>query len=108
MSGGVPQDVEPLTPDELLFSPVRTTQISSTAATISFSANREAKVTVDYGLEIPDYGHTVDAGFVQAEKQTEVQLKNLEPGRRYVVRLRAKWEGAEYLGGDFWLFTNLP
>ena len=108
VSGGVPQDVEPLTPDELLFSPVRTTQISSTAATISFSANREAKVTVDYGLEIPDYGHTVDAGFVQAEKQTEVQLKNLEPGRRYVVRLRAKWEGAEYLGGDFWLFTNLP
>lgn len=107
VAGGVPQNVEAAAPDELLFSPARATQTTSTSATISFTANRDTTVTVDYGVEIPDYGQSLNVGPVQAGEEVEVELPNLEPGNRYVFRLRAQWAGADYLGGDFWLFTPM-
>ena len=107
VAGGVPPDIAPAFPDELLFSPIRTTKVTSTSATVTFSINRDASVTLDYGLEIPDYGQTIEVGPVQAKQEAEVHLENLEPGQRHVVRVRAKWSASEHSGGDFWLFTSV-
>jgi hypothetical protein len=98
--------VEPAAPDELLFSPLVIEQPVPVEAVVTFTVNREVAVFLDYGLEIPDFGQTMEIPSAPAGELRTVTLKGLEPDRRYVLRLRAEEAGAEYLGGDFWVFTR--
>lgn len=100
----VPQGATPAPPPPALFSPIFVVSLSSSQATLAFSTRRDARVFVDYGTEIPDYGQSVDAGLVTAGSDAVVTLSGLAPGTRAVVRLRAEVDGLEHRGGDFWLF----
>ncbi len=91
--------------DPFLFSAIRIIATRPDGADLSFSVNRDTAVVVDYGLNIPDYDHTVDGGTVPAQTDAVVTVANLEAGHRYVARLRATVDGVEYRGGDFWIFT---
>lgn len=106
VAGTVPQDVEAVQPAGLFFSPLTSRRTGPGAFELTFIASHGVAVDVDYGLEMPDYGSVLSAGEVEAGAETTVELGGLEPDRRYVVRLRAKWEGTEQVGGDFWLFTH--
>ncbi|MFH1530471.1 MAG: fibronectin type III domain-containing protein [Pseudomonadota bacterium] len=98
-------DVAAATPDGLLFSPIRVEAVTPTSATLRLRATGDTLVTVDYGLEIPDYGETLDVALVAGEEQV-VALQGLTPNARWVVRLRAVEDGRVVLGGDFWIFTR--
>ena len=103
LAAGVP-DVPPAAPDGLLFAPLRVDAVTPTTATLRVRADRDATVRLDYGLEIPDYGQTLDVDLVGGEGQL-VTLEGLTPNARWVARLRAMEEGRVVLGGDFWIFT---
>jgi len=92
-------------PDPLKISPLALEQPASDRVVVRFRIDREARVTIDYGLEIPDYGQTVEAGVVPAGVEQTVELADLEPGKRYVCRARVELDGLTYLGGDYWIFT---
>ncbi|MCD6294961.1 MAG: hypothetical protein J7M20_08620, partial [Deltaproteobacteria bacterium] len=92
-------------PQTFLFSPVKTVDVDSNSVTIEFSTNKTAKVSIDYGLELPDYTNTKDIGKVEVNTLQTVTIPGLEPNSRYVVRLRGTYKNKEYLGGDFWIFT---
>ena len=104
---GVPNvEAEPLEPSGLSFSPIRFAPAEEGGWTVAFSTNEPAQVAVDYGLELPDYGFSTTVFSPGNEAPVMVSLPDLEPDRRYVVRLRAAWDGSEFLGGDWWLFTR--
>ncbi len=105
LAAGVP-GVPPAPPEGLLFDPIRTDAVTATTATLRLRANRDATVQVDYGLEIPDYGTTVEVDLV-AGVEAVVVLEGLTPNARWVVRLRGAEEGRLVLGGDFWIFTPM-
>ncbi len=73
---------------------------------MSFSVSSAVSVSVDYGLEIPDYGQTYEAGSVDAGQTKEITIEGLEAMKRYVIRLRAGHDGVRKLGGDYWIYTN--
>jgi len=104
-AGDVPVGVEPVRPPQALFSPLYVTDVSASGAEMRFLLHGEAHIYVDYGLDIPDYGSVVDLGALGGDDLHEFSLEALEPGRRYVVRLRADVDGMEHRGGDFWIFT---
>ncbi len=101
----VPQGASPSPPPPALFSPVEVTSLGWDRATLRFFVRRPAHVFVDWGVEIPDYGEVVDAGDLEPGHEQSVTLTGLPPGGRVVVRLRAKADGLEHRGGDFWLFV---
>ena len=105
VEAGVPKDVDPELPDSRLFSPVRVLEQTSTSATLQFVAGHSVLVNVDYGLEIPDFGQTAVAE-AEAGEKTSVELQGLESSNRYVVRLRANWDGLEHRSGDWWVFVE--
>lgn len=100
----IPNETVPAEPPEALFSPIRISNLSSSTAQLAFTPRRTAKVILDWGLEIPDYGQEVDLGELEAGKKLRIQGNGLPAGRRVAARLRATVDGKEYLGGDFWIF----
>jgi len=52
------------------------------------------------------YGETLEIPPAPPGELRTVELENLEPDRRYVLRLRAEENGTEFLGGDFRVFTR--
>ncbi len=103
LAGGVP-DVAPAAPVGLLFDPIRVAAVTATTATLRLRADRDALVHLDYGIEIPDYGQSVEVELIGGE-ETVVVLTELIPNARWVVRLQGMEEGRVVLGGDFWVFT---
>jgi len=99
-------DVEPLEPPAALFGPVKVLETTANSVRLSFTVSATAQVSVDYGLEIPDYGQSFDAGSVEAGQTKEVLIEGLDAMKRYVVRLRAESDGIEHHGGDYWVYTN--
>lgn len=99
-------EAEPLEPAGLRFSVLRLARGEGNTWVASFSTNEPAQVAVDYGLEIPDYGFSTTIFSPGKGAEVTVTLPDLQPDHRYVVRLRAAWDGTEYLGGDWWLFTR--
>lgn len=95
----------PEPPPPALFSPIRVLGTGPDTAQLSFQATREVKTIVDLGTEIPDYGRELDAGDLAPGTSKTLTVEGLEPGRRYVVRLRGDEDGMEHRGGDFWIFT---
>jgi len=87
-AAGVPA-VEAAAPGGLLFEPVRVDAVTATSATLRIRANRDATVSLDYGLEIPDYGETIDVELGGGE-ETTLDLEGLSPNSRWVVRLRGE------------------
>ncbi len=105
VSSLVPADTVAAEPPSMEFSPVMVISTTSTSAEIAFVAGAEGPYFLDYGLEIPDYGLTVDVGTSSAGTQVPVTLEGLQPGKRYVLRLRTGSGENERLGGDFWIYT---
>ena len=105
VGSSVPQVVATM-PAGLGFPPLRFDQTGPTDVTVHFSASKATDVVVDWGLEIPDYGNSKTVAVSAAGEPVSLELPGLEPDRRYVVRLRANYDGMEYRGGDFWLFTR--
>ncbi|NOZ02528.1 MAG: hypothetical protein GXP54_11640 [Deltaproteobacteria bacterium] len=95
----------PPPPPTPLFSPLEVVAERPDGADLGFSVTSTVHVYLDWGLEIPDYGQVLDAGVVGPGTQKKVTIDGLEPGRRYVARLRADTGGMEMRGGDFWIFT---
>jgi hypothetical protein len=95
---------DPVEPELDLFSPITVDDVGATSATLRFTVTADATVFVDYGLEIPDYGHTLEVAAAAGEEVT-VALPDLTPGERWVARLRTGEGADEHLGGDFWIFT---
>lgn len=101
----VPPGATPSAPPPALFSPIVVASVQPDHATLRFSVRRPARVFVDWGHEVPDYGAVVDAGDLEPGQDAAVPLTGLTPGSRVVVRLRAESDGLEHRGGDFWLFV---
>ncbi len=99
-------DVEPSEPPTALFGPVKILETTADSVRLSFSVSSAVSVSVDYGLEIPDYGQTYEAGSVDAGQTKEITIEGLEAMKRYVIRLRAGHDGVRKLGGDYWIYTN--
>ena len=100
----VPTDAAASIPDVPVFSPIETISTGADQCELSFTVSRGANVTVEYGLDIPDYGRSIELGQVEADKPKTFTLSGLAPGKRHVVRLKSTIEGKLYLGGDFWIF----
>jgi hypothetical protein len=105
---GVPVGAVALAPPEPLFSPLRVVSVGPDRATLNFRASRTADVTLDLGLEMPDYGRTVTLGSVAAGEERDVEVEGLQPGRRHVARLRASSAEGDAVGGETWIFTTFP
>jgi hypothetical protein len=101
----VPEGAAATAPDVPMISPLTVNSTASTSAELRFSVNAAARAWADYGLEMPDFGKTVEIGDVEAGAETTFSLPDLEPGRRYVVRIRTEIAGAQHAGGDWWIFT---
>ncbi|MBN1349284.1 hypothetical protein JXJ21_07735 [candidate division KSB1 bacterium] len=101
----IPQKIVPHKPKTFLFSPIQIAEVDTGSAALRFRLNQRAGVILDYGLEIPDYGETLNLGVCAANEIVSVHLMNLKPNRRYFIRLRTILEGKTYFGGDFWIFT---
>ncbi len=101
----VPPGATPSAPPPALFLPIVVTSLQPDRATLRFSVRRPARVFVDWGTEIPDYGSVVDAGDLEPGQDATVTLAGLAPGSRVVARLRAESDGLEHRGGDFWVFV---
>ena len=104
LAAGVPETA-PSPPEGLIFSPIHVEDVTTTTATLRLRASQDAAIHVDYGLEIPDYGWSVDVNLVGGEDAVVV-LEDLTPDDRWVVRLRGAESGRVVLGGDFWIFTD--
>ena len=101
----LPQNIAGRLPDTQLFSPLSVSDVQATSAKVSFKLTGDASVILDYGVEIPDYGQTIEVGQVAANTEQTVTLTNLQPSTRYVVRLRSTLADYEAQGGDYWIFT---
>jgi len=106
-AGLVPAGTTAREPAAALFSALKIDKLSPTSAQLSFTARRQADVALDFGLEIPDFGRTIEIGQVAAGEMRRVTLDNLVPRRRYVARLRAGAGDDEYKSGYLWIFTPL-
>jgi len=91
---------------EVGFSPIAIERVNQTEVRLSFSVYRDLRVSLDYGLEIPDYGQTVDVGLLMTGDKKTLTLSGLSPDERYVFRLRTEENGMTIEGGDFWFFTH--
>ncbi|MBI5527168.1 MAG: hypothetical protein HY897_12605 [Deltaproteobacteria bacterium] len=101
----VPEGAVATAPNLPIISPVATVSTTTTGAELRFSVDTAAHVWADYGLEMPDFGKTVDIGDVAPGAETAFSISDLTPGKRYVIRIRAEVEGTQYAGGDWWVFT---
>ncbi len=106
-AGLVPAGTTALEPDPALFSALKIEKLLPTSAQVSFSVRRQAQVALDFGLEIPDFGQTIEVGLIEAGETRLVTLDNIIPGRRYVARLRSGAGDDEYQSGYLWIFTAL-
>lgn len=101
----VPQDVEAAKPTVELFSPLEP-DTTGEAVTLRFTVLREADVTLEWGTELPDYGHTIAVGPMSPGEERTVTLEDAPEHARLVARVRALEAGADRRGGDFWIFTK--
>jgi len=95
----------PEKPGVFLFEPIRIRNEAANQAEIEISMNQSAEITLDYGLELPDFGQSMEIGRVPAGTARKIRLMNLKPNERYVVQLRTQIAGTTYFSGDFWIFT---
>ena len=105
--GGPLQGVDPVgAPAQPLFSPVIVVAGTDTSTTVEFSTDFTTPITLEYGVEIPDYGQIVELGVLAPGSTKSVELTGLIPDTRYVVRLKTQWEGMTLTSGDFWVYTH--
>ena len=102
----VPQNVKSLAPDYFTFSPVHINKVNNGSVTFSFATSDKADVTVLYGEDLPFPEKEYHIGIVPAGQTKEVTLTDLQPHRRYVLRLVTEMNGQKYWGGEYWIFTK--
>ncbi len=101
----VPDGTDPVAPPEPMFSSMQTEELGPGSARISFRVARSVSVQAAWGLEIPALDETRSLGYLQAGAPQSLELSDLEPGKRYIVRLSASDSDREWKSGYHWIFT---
>ena len=101
----VPAGAEAARPEADWFAPLTLAAQDAATATLTVHTRRAARLWLDYGTEIPDYGSSLDLGELSAGEDHEVTLTDLPAGGRVVARLRGEIDGREHRGGEIWIFV---
>lgn len=85
-------------------SAVRIMDIGPSSLELTFRVRQAGRVYLDFGTEIPTYGHTLDLGTREAEEAIRATIPSFEATTRLVFRVRLVTGTDAYTGGDWWAF----
>jgi hypothetical protein len=101
----VPAGTTATEPPALAISPLQTTAITTTSATLTFDQNLAGTTRVEFGLDAPAMTQVQELGSQTAGTGKSVTLNGLAPGQRYLVQVRVTAADGEHVSGYHWLFT---